>query len=106
MPDQYHVILTQRARSDLHEIRDYIAKDSAHNAKNFVAELVEAIVSLQQLPHRYPIYEKRRRSAGSIRRMPLPPYLVYYIVDDQNLRVEVITVRHGMRRQPRNITRG
>jgi len=63
------------------------------------------MASLESLPHRYPIYQGRHRPSEVVRRMPFWPYLIYYIVDDRNLRVEIITVRHGKRRQPRNITR-
>jgi toxin ParE1/3/4 len=100
MPAQYHVAFTRRARADLNDIYDYIAKDSPQNAANFVAELVQAILNLQQLPHRYPIYKSRRWSRRIIRRMPLWPYQAYYNVNGKQRRVEVITVRHGMRRQP------
>jgi toxin ParE1/3/4 len=105
MPDQYHVTMSPRAKSDLDEIYNYIAKDSPQNAKTFTAELVEAIASLQMLPHGYRIHQGRHRPSGVIRRMPVPPYLVYYSVDDIQRRTEVITIRHGKRRQPRNLTR-
>ena len=105
MPDPYQVIITPRTNSDLEEIYNYIAKDSPQNARNFVAELVEAINSLQTLPHRYRIHQGRRRSKKSVRRMPIRLYLVYYRVDDARRLVEIITIRHGIRRQPRNIDR-
>jgi len=104
MHDLYQVGFTRRARADLDGIYDYIAKDSLPNAAHFVAELVEAISRLQELPRRYPIYRIKRRSMGPIRRMPLGMYLVYYRVDEGQMRVEVITIRHGMRRQPQRFT--
>jgi len=74
MPDRYYVITTPRAQSDLDEIYNFIAKDSPQNAKSFVRELIEAIDSLQMLPLRYRVYQGRRRSKISIRRMPIRLY--------------------------------
>jgi len=100
MPAQYQVSLTQRARADLHRIYDYIARDSIPNAREFVAKLVKAIMSLHELPNRHPTYNFRRRNIKGVRRMPLWPYLIYYAVDEKQLAVKVITIRHGMRHQP------
>ena len=100
MPPSYTVIISPRAQRDLHAIHKYIARDSAVNADRFIAELLEEIDKLQILPHRYRIHRRFRRIWKSLYRMPIRTYLVYYRVDDSRLSVEVITVRHGMRRQP------
>ena len=103
--EHYDVITSSRAESDLDEIYRYIARDSLQNAATFIARLIEAINSLEIFPHRYRIYQGRRRLSTAVRRMPVPPYLIYYTVDDKGRRVEIVTVRHGARRQPRNILR-
>ena len=36
-----------------------------------------------------------------VRRMPVPPFLVYYRVNDDTKTVDIVAVRHGARRQPR-----
>jgi len=33
--------------------------------------------------------------------MPVPPFIIYYHIIDQRRAVEVMTIRHGARRQPR-----
>jgi plasmid stabilization system protein ParE len=43
-----------------------------------------------------------RPAAEIVRRMPVPPYLIYYRVDDARRVVEVITIRHGKRRPPKS----
>lgn len=101
MPEQYQVITTPRAHLDLDDIYNYIAKDSPQNAKKFVTALVEAVHSLQTMPKRYRVYQRGRRGKTTLRRMPIGMYLVYYWVDDGKRTVEVLTIRHGMRRQPR-----
>src|SRR4051794_17288465 len=104
MPEAYLVITTPRAHFDLDDIYNYIAKHSPQHAKRFVSILVEAIHSLQSMPKRYRIYQRGRGGKTSLRRMPVGMYLVYYWVDDAKRSVEVLTIRHGMRRQPRKFT--
>jgi plasmid stabilization system protein ParE len=94
MPARFRVILSVRAAADLHSLHDHIQKDSPQNATAFTAELVKAIDSLERLPLRYPVYSGRRAPA-QVRRMPVPPYLIYYRVSEPNSAVEIITVRHG-----------
>ena len=101
MPDRYRIIISPRASADLHGVHKYIETESPQNAAGVLDALIRAINSLEQLPHRHRVYQGRREPSAAVRRMPVPPYLVYYRVDDKNRPVEVVTVRHGRRRQPR-----
>jgi toxin ParE1/3/4 len=105
MPVRYQVIMTPRAELDLDDIYNFIAKDSPPNAEKFVSLLIGSIHDLHTMPNRYGIYQGRRRSKRAIRRMAIKLYLVYYRVDDARRSVEIITIRHGMRRQPRRFAR-
>jgi toxin ParE1/3/4 len=100
MPVRYRVIFSARASSDLHEIHSHIEKDSPRNASSVIAELIDAIDSLEQLPLRYPVYSGHVQPSEAVRRMPVPPFLIYYRVHESRGAVELITVRHGARRQP------
>jgi plasmid stabilization system protein ParE len=103
MPARYRVILSPLASADLADIHDHIAKDSPQSAASVVAGLTNAVDRLQHLPNRHPVYPMRGRPAAEIvRRMPVPPYLIYYRVDDARHVVEVITIRHGKRRPPKS----
>ena len=101
MTPPYHVILSTRAVADLQTIHPAIERESPQNAATVLSSLVDAIDSLQYLPRRYPIYQGRRRPSDAVRRMPVPPYLIYYRIDERRQAVEIVTVRHGARRQPR-----
>jgi toxin ParE1/3/4 len=101
VPAHYRILMSPRAASDLASIHQHIEKDSPQNAASVVADLVQALDSLEALPHRYPVYQGRRQTSQQVRRMPVPPYLIYYRVNDRTLAVGVITIRHGKRRQPR-----
>ena len=100
MPPNYTVIISPRAQADLDAIYRYIAKDSPVNARKFIAKLRDELDKLQILPHRYRVYRRFRRIRKTLHRMPVRLYLVYYQVDDRRLLVNVISIRHGMRRQP------
>ena len=101
MPPLYRVIISPRAAADLADVDAYISKDSPQIAATVISRLVDAVDTLGRLPHRHQTYGVRGRPADEIvRRMPVPPYLIYYRVDDTKRVVEVITIRHGKRRLP------
>jgi plasmid stabilization system protein ParE len=84
----------------LEGIHQHIEKDSPENAAS-VAAIIDAIDSLELLPHRYPVYQGRRQPSEVVRRMPVPPFLIYYRANDLNRAVHVVAILHGKRRQPR-----
>lgn len=48
----YRVVVAPVARDDLIEIGEYIAQDSPDNARQWVAQLEQAIASLSSMPER------------------------------------------------------
>ena len=101
MPPTYRVILSPRTFAHLDEILAHIGQNSPTNAAATIDRLWEAMNGLADLPHRYSIVQGRHRPATAVRRMPVPPYLVYYRVLEPLHVVRIITVRQGARRQPR-----
>lgn len=97
----YRVIVSPRAFADLDGILEHIAQSSPANAARVIDRLWESMQRLQHLPHRYRVVRGRSGAASAVRRMPVPPFLVYYRVDEQNHVVRVLTVTHGAQRQPR-----
>jgi plasmid stabilization system protein ParE len=39
--------------------------------------------------------------AKAVRRMPVPPFLIYYRIDEARKAVGIVTIRHGKQRPPR-----
>jgi plasmid stabilization system protein ParE len=101
MPVSYRVVIMPRASANIVEMCTRIERTSPQNAALVATRLVEAIDSLEQLPHRYPVHERRRDPAKAVRSMPVPPFIIYYRVAETKQAVEVLTVRHGARRQPK-----
>lgn len=100
MADQYTVRIMPRASNDLAAICTYIEKDSPQNAASVAQELLNAIDSLDILPHHYKVHEHRKDPSKTVRSMPVPPFIVYYRVVDRLRVIEVVAIVHGSRRQP------
>jgi plasmid stabilization system protein ParE len=103
MPNRYRIRTMPRASNDIVGICSYIEKDSPQNAASVAQALLDAIDSLEILPHRYKVHEHRKDPAKTVHSMPVPPFIVYYRVVDNLAIVEVLAVRDGRRRQPRRI---
>jgi plasmid stabilization system protein ParE len=101
MADRYHIRAMPRASSDIVSICSHIEKDSPQNAAKVAKVLLDAIDSLEIFPHRYKVHEHRKDPAKTVHSMPVPPFIVYYRIAERSRMVEVLTVLHGRRKQPR-----
>ena len=97
----YRVIVSPGAFSDLDKILDYVKGQSPANAAKLIDTLWDAMMRLKDLPHRYRVIQGTRSPDRRVRRMPVPPYLVYYRVAELERVVRILTVRHGSQRQPK-----
>lgn len=95
----YSVQITSRAESDLRAIYEYIAYDlqSVSNASRQLQRLEENILSLDQMPNRYPSYMEEPWHSRGLRVMSVDNYLVFYISDAVTQTVSVIRVMYGGR---------
>ncbi len=102
-PARYHGIISPRASKDLDNIHGYIRKDSPQNASGMIRELIVAIDGLEYFPQRFRVARQIRSRSGETRVMPVWPYVIYYRIAEPPGAVNVITIRHGARRQPRRL---
>lgn len=83
-----------RARTDMRELRTYIAQDSLHYARRFIEKIVKAVEALTQHPQlgrKVPEAEGRE----DIRELLFQNYrIIYHIKVDQ---IYIVTVIHGRR---------
>ena len=95
----YSVQITSRAESDLREIYGYIAYEllSPPTAVRQLQRLEEEILSLDQMPNRYPAYLEEPWHSRGLRVMSVDNYLVFYIPDAATQTVSVIRVMYGGR---------
>ncbi len=88
------IVWTQRARRNLHEIGEYIAKDDAAAAERTVKRIVEKVSGLAF----YPKIGREGPVAGT-RELVITntPYVAIYRITGQ---VEVLRIRHSAQRWP------
>ena len=55
MKNKYIVNLSNHAQKDINNIHAYIAKDSPNNARNFISQPEQKIISLELLPEIHPL---------------------------------------------------
>ena len=95
----YEVRLTTEAENDLRGIFEYIAFElqSPQNAEGKLDRLEQSIMSLDQMPERFRVYEKEPWHSRDLRIMPVDNYLVFYIPNHEEQTVKIMRVIYGGR---------
>lgn len=92
----FKVLIAESAIADLAEIVEFVAQDDADAATRLGNKLLARGLSLQTMPQRFPFHDQQR----GIRKMPLPPFSIFYTCDEAASAVNIIHVWHGARRSP------
>ncbi|WP_434311429.1 type II toxin-antitoxin system RelE/ParE family toxin [Hominifimenecus sp. rT4P-3] len=94
--DKFVVKLYARAYRDLDDIYTYIAENLLESgiALNIIAELENAIFSLEQFPERGAIRCVGAYANGDYRQVFVKNYVVIYRVLKEKKEVHIVTVRH------------
>lgn len=95
--EEYIVKLTAEANKDMEQIYDYIAwsllaPESALNQYNRIAK---AVLSLNQMPERCPLFDCEPEHSRGIHKMIIDNYTVCYIIDNSKKEVFVLAVLYG-----------
>lgn len=95
----YSIVLTRQAQTDLKEIFKYISVElqSHKNATAQLDRLEKAIMSLDEMPERFRVYDNDKWRARNLRIMPVDNYLVFYIPNRADHTVTVLRVMYGGR---------
>jgi len=93
------VLLSDNAKRDLREIRDYIANDLRvpETAGELIVRILKAAHSLAFMPFRHRIYETEPWHSIGVRVLPVDKYLILYLPDETKKTVEIIRVVYGRR---------
>ena len=93
----YTVKILPLAIEDLQNIYDYIAFElkSIINAENQLNRLKEEILKLDFMPESYKLYEKEPWKSRGLRFFSVDNYIVFYIVDNNDMEVNVLRVLYG-----------
>lgn len=96
---KYSIVLTETAQADLSAIFGYIAVDlqSVQNANAQLSRIEKAIASLDQMPERYRVYDRKNWRECNLRIMPVDNYLVFYVPTQEDTTVTVMRIMYGGR---------
>ena len=102
---KYSIVLTETAQADLSAIFRYIAVDlqSVQNANAQLSRIEKAIASLDQMPERYRVYDRKNWRECNLRIMPVDNYLVFYVPTQEDTTVTVMRIMYGGRDIDRQI---
>jgi toxin ParE1/3/4 len=92
----FKVLIAESAIADLKEIVEFVAQDDSDAAIRLGEKLVDRALSLASMPQRFPFHDQQR----GIRKLPLPPFLIFYTCDETGGGVNVLHFWHGARRSP------
>lgn len=95
----WDVKFTDQARRDLRDILDYIYYElqEPQVALNLVRSITKEILSLDQMPMRYRLYEKEPWKSQGLRCFPVKNYLIFYYPEETNNTVYAVRVIYGGR---------
>lgn len=95
----YKITITPIAKTNLQEIKDYIANDlqEPKAAYNTIRNILAKITLLSETPFIYPLYEDEPWHSRGIRHFPVNNYVVIYWVDEQTKTVSVLKIIYGRR---------
>ena len=97
----YTVKITSQAEEQLQEIIFYIANElkSPDTALHFLDILEDSFTSLAHFPQRVALIDDEPWHTKGIHRLPVKNFLVYFWIDEEGLKVQVIAVIYDKREQ-------
>jgi toxin ParE1/3/4 len=100
MFEPFRIILMPEAYNDLKSLHKHIERDAPDAAAGMVERILESIELLKVFPHRHAVTPAKAPLGKQVRSLPVPPYVVFFRVLDQDRTVIILTVRHGAHRPP------
>lgn len=101
MPEKYTVKIAHSAEEQLREITDYIrfTLQAPDTAMKMLDILAEEIFSLNQFPNRVLLTDEEPWRSQGIRKLLVKNFLVYFWVDEEAKKVQVIGIVYARRDQ-------
>ena len=95
----FNVVISMQAQEDLRGIFEYIAFEllSPENAEKQLERLERQILSLDEMPERFPRYGKEPWHSRGLRFVAVDNYIVFYLPDVEEQVVTILRVMHSGR---------
>ena len=95
----WEIEFTDQSKRDLRDILDYITYElqEPQVAVKLVRQITQEILSLNQMPMRYRLYEEEPWQSQGLRCFSVKNYLIFYYPDETKNTVYVVRVIYGGR---------
>ncbi len=95
----WEIEFTDQAKRDLRDIIDYITFElrEPQIAVNTARQITNEILSLNQMPMRYRLYDEEPWQSRGLRYFSVKNYLIFYYPDEKRNTVFVVRVIYGGR---------
>lgn len=106
MNKTYTVKITSQAEEQIQEIIHYITNDlkAPDAALHLLDALEDSFTSLTHFPQRVVLVDEEPWHTKGIHRLPIKNFLVYFWIDEDNVRVQIIAVIYEKRDQLRQLS--
>ncbi len=106
MDKTYIVKTTSQAEEQIQEIVHYITFElkAPEAALHLLDTLEDAFTSLAHFPQRVALIDKEPWHVKGIHRLPIKNFLVYFWIDEDNMKVQITAVIYGKRNQLRQLS--
>jgi toxin ParE1/3/4 len=94
----YRIIWSPEALSHLEQLVRFIAQDNPVAAAKLGNAIIEKALLLSNFPRLGKIFREAGRN--TLREVPVPPYRIFYEINDANKRIEILSIRHGAQQEP------
>lgn len=103
--NEYRIRITRQARDHLREIRKYIECEllAPVAAKNTVAAIKAEMQSLTHMPARIHLTPEQPWHDQGVRRDRVNNYYIYFWIDEENKKVQIIGVIYARRDQQKQL---
>lgn len=97
----YEVKVTKQAYGQMREIVLYITNEllAPEAATNLLDKMQESINTLSDMPKRHSLVDEEPWRSEGVRKIVVKNFLIYFWVDDENMRVQVTAVIYAKRNQ-------
>lgn len=102
----YNVKITSQAEEQIQEIVYYISHElkAPDAALQLLDALEDAFSSLTHFPQRVVLVEEEPWHTNGIHRLPVKNFLIYFWIDEDNMRVQITAIIYGKREQLRQLS--
>lgn len=94
----YRIIWSPEALTHLEQLVRFVSKDNPTAAAKLGDAIIEKVLFLSNFPRLGKIF--REVGLETLREISVPPYRIFYEINDAGRRIEILSIWHGAREEP------